>query len=214
MKKAWNIVRRSLKNENDYEKLFKATIESMRLARRGIVPRAIRREKYEDIAKRAEKLAKLIAEPPYVPGSNLAYTGDLDLQAYELLPEDVANTLGARSWARMTSDERSDWAYSFLPEWPTMVELLKELAGRARHCGRESMSSGGRRRGNIKARLFMRHLYKHFIDVNPKFKGWAALDAITSVVYEVELGRKTVRTVIAGSFKKRPVKRGSKSVVK
>src|SRR5689334_19312042 len=37
MKPAWNIIRKSVKGENGYEKLFKAIIESMRIARRGIV---------------------------------------------------------------------------------------------------------------------------------------------------------------------------------
>jgi hypothetical protein len=57
--------------------------------------------------------------------------------AYEFLPEQVATILGAKSWVTMNSKQRSDWAYSLLPEWPTMVDLLKNLALKAKKLGCE-----------------------------------------------------------------------------
>ena len=206
MERAWNIIQKSVKKDEDYIALWKAMVEAMRIARRGIVLQTDRESKYEDIAKRAEKLAKLIAEPQrsLPTGTTLPYTGDLDLQAYELLPQDVASILGAKSYAKMDSIQRSDWAYSLLPEWPTMVELLKELAVRARKCGRKSVSAKGRNRRNSETRgmptnvrLFSRHLFfHHFRKVDPKFNGFAAIKGIAEVVFRLNLKSNNLRTVI------------------
>jgi hypothetical protein len=221
MKRAWNILRKSVRSEDDYKKLFRAIIESMGIARRGIVSQTDRKEKYEDIAKRAEKLAQLITELKYMPGTGLPYTGDLDLQAYELLPEDVASILGAQSWATMKSDERSDWAYSILRAWPTMVELLEQLAIRARRQGSEYVSSGRRSRGlgealqeekaaNTKARLFSCHLYDHLRKMDEKFTGFAAIKAIVLIAYNVDVDRKTLRKWIVDHFQKTTTYEGGK----
>ncbi|MBU6482597.1 MAG: hypothetical protein KGS09_18910 [Nitrospirae bacterium] len=213
MKPAWNIINKSVKSEDDYKKLFKAIIESMRLARRGIVSQ-MRREKYEDIAKRAEKLAKVIAEPRYVPGANLLYTGDLDLQAFELLSEDVASNLGAESYSKMKSAERSDWAYRLLPEWPTMVGLLKELAVRARQCGSEKQSLADRDRGRARVVIFVRELYMHFHSMNAQFNGFSAIATIASIAMGVKnLTGKTVGKIIFGATGKLPIKGREKSVL-
>ena len=223
MKRAWNILRKTVRSEDEYKKLLKAIIESMRLARRGIVSQTARREKYEDIAKRAEKLAELIKERQHPPprDTTLPYTGDLDLPVYELLPDDVASILGAKSYAKMDSSQRRDWAYSILREWPTMVDLLEQLAIRARRRGSEHVSSGRRSRGpqeekaaNTKARLFSCHLYEHFRKMNKKFTGFAAIKAIVLIAYSVDVDRKTLRKWIFDHCKKRRLKRGAKSIVK
>ena len=220
MKPAWNIIGKSVERNDGYEKLFEAIIESMRIARRGIVSQTERREKYEDIATRAEKLAGLIAEPQRLPrdGSPPLYRGELDLQIYELLPEDVASILGAKSYSKMKSDERSDCAYSHLRAWPTMVDLLNQLAFRARQCGSEPESSGGRNRGkpeprvtNTRVRLFSRHLYDYLRKIDPAFKGFAAIANIASVAYRIKLNSNNLRTVILGTSRKLQVKKGSKS---
>jgi integrase-like protein len=125
MKRAWDIIRNYEQGEKYYENAYNAIREAMRLARLGIVSQKARKERYEDIAKRAEKLAKVISEPTGMPGT---YTGDLDLPVYEFLPQHVASNLGAQSWATMQSDERHDWAVSILDDWPTEVALLLDTA--------------------------------------------------------------------------------------
>lgn len=211
MEPAWNIIQKSVKKDEDYIALWKAMVEAMRIARRGIVPQAVRREKYKDIAKLAEKLAKLIAEPQRSPprGTSLSYIGDLDLRAYEFLPTDVAQNLGGKSYTKMDSIQRSDWAYSLLPEWPTMVELLKELAARAKDCEQQSLSEG-RNRPNpetlglpTSVRLFSRHLFwHHFRQIDPRFKGFAAITRIANVVYRKNLNSNNLRTVILDAVEK------------
>ncbi len=211
MERVWKVIQKSVKSDEDYIALWKAMVEAMRIARRGIVRQTDRKLKYEDIAKRAEKLAKLIAEPQRSPpcGTSLPYIGDLDLQAYEFLPTEVASILGAKSYAKMDSIQRSDWAYSLLPEWATMVELLKELAVRARKCGRKSVSAKGRNRHNpetrglpTRVRLFSRHLYQYFREVDPTFNGFAAITRIVSITYRVKLRSNNVRTVTLGAVGK------------
>ncbi len=211
MKPAWKIIGKSVKTSDGYEKLLKAIIESMRLARRGFVAQKDRRGKFEDIAIRAEKLAKLIAEPQRLPldGSPPLYRGELDLQTYELLPDHVANNLGAESYPKMKSGQRSDWAYSLLGEWPTMVELLEQLAIRARLLGNEYIFSGRRSRGPqeekviaTKARLFACCLYDYMHKLDKKFNGFAAITVIVSLDYDVNADRKTVRKWISDHRKK------------
>ncbi len=202
MKRAWNIIQKSVQSDKDYEKLWLRIISAMLRARPGIVSSTGRREKYNDIAKAAKRLSRMIAEPQHVPtsGTALPYTGDLDFQAYELLPEDVANILGAPKWTTMTSDERSDWAYALLDAWPTMVELLDQLAIRAEQLGNVTVSSVARDRGHAREVIFSRYLYDHFREVDPAFSGFAAISAITSIAMGVkDLKSKTVRARILGA---------------
>lgn len=219
MQKAWNTINKSVQSEDDYGNLFKAIIESIRVARLGIVSQTEKRGKYEDIAKCAEKLARLIAEPQRLPrdGSPPLYRGDLDLQAYELLPQDVASFLGAQGWATMKRDERSDWAYSLLPEWPTMVELLNQLAFRARQCGREKMSSVERDRGLARVVIFVRELHRHFHSMNAQFNKFSAIATIASIAFATTdvkgLNGKAVRKMIFGATGNLPIKTKGKSML-
>jgi len=211
MERVWNVIQKSVRSDEDYTFLWGAIVEAMRLARRGMVPQAVSREKYEAIARRAEKLAKLITDPPYPPpsGKPPPYSGDLDLKAYELLPNNVAKNLGAQSWATMTSEQRRVWAYSFLRGWPTMVELLDQLAIRARQCGSKKVSVVQRDRANIKAAIFSRELYNYFLRVNPRFAGWAAIYTIRLIAVGGKKGNgKTERAMILGSSgRKLPIRR-------
>lgn len=214
MEPAWKSINKSIKSEDGYNELLSAIRESMRLARRSKVTQTDRREKYEDIAKRAEKLAKLIIEPRYKSGVNVPYTGDLDLQAYELLPESIASTLGAESYTAMNSRDRATWAYSLLPEWPTIVELLEQLAIRSRRCGGEDTSLVERDRGSARVVIFVRELYKHFYNVNAQFNGFAAIATITSITMgDKNLTSKAVRRMIFGAAGKLPITGRRKSVL-
>jgi hypothetical protein len=212
MASAWNTIKKSLRSEDDYKKLVPAIMESMRLARRGLVSQTTRSQQYEEIAKRSEKLARLISQPPGQLGT---YTGDLDLEAYEFLPQEVAVHLGARSWVTMRSDERYDWAHFILAAWPTMVDLLKELATRARlqgsrHVlsGRKSRSSGGtegleeKTTRKTKARFFACHLFDHFRKIDKRFSGYSALRSIVFITYGIDVDHSTMWKWIADHSKK------------
>jgi len=201
MQRAWNIIQKSVQSDRDYQKLWTAIVSAKLTARRGIVSSTGRRKKYNDIAKTAKELSRMIAEPQDEPpsGTALLYTGDLDLQAYELLPEDVASILGAPKWTTMTSEERSAWAYSLLDGWPTMVELLDQLVIRAERLGNVTVSLVERDQGHAREAIFSRYMYHHFREVDPTFSGFAAISAITSIAMGIkDLNSKKVRAMILG----------------
>jgi hypothetical protein len=201
MRRAWNIIQESVTSDKGYSNLWTAIVSAKLAARSGIARSRDRREKYNYIAKAAKKLSKLIAEQQFLspPGSHLPYSGDLDVQSYELLPDDVASNLGAKSWATMDRNERSEWAYHLLSRWPTMVELLEQLAIRARQRARVKVTLVERDRGRAPAAIFSRYLYNYLRGVDPRFTGFAALAAITSIVLGVSLDGKAVRAMILGA---------------
>ncbi len=152
-----------------------------------------KRKVFGDIAKTAHELSAMITEPQILPpdGTTPVYRGELDWLAYEFFPTDVTSKLGAPSWATMKSDERCDWAHSFLPEWPTMVELLDQLAIRATQLESNRASVAKRDRGNAYWVIFVRKLYEYFIAANPKFRsvGFAPIKDITNVAMIVRFER-------------------------
>ena len=214
MTKAWRVLSKSLVNKEDYEKFYDSTVEAMRLARRDIADQTERRKHYRTIAEIAEKLSELIVEPDRTPAPYTAYRGELDLRIYELFPEDVAHILGAQSWSTMKSEERTSWARSLLHAWPTIVEVLKQLAVRARCHEAEPVSSVKRSRrflpeeteqeilSKTKARLFCCHLYDKIRIIDNKFNGLAAIKIIASRIYDVDVNSGALKKAISDHSKK------------
>lgn len=179
MKRAWNGIRKSLKTNDDYAKWLKAVIESMRLARRGIVSPAARKECFDKIAKCALKLRKLIATPDKPPLNRSGYRGEFDVEIYGLAPENVAGIIGA--------------AYAPLPML-TLVEVLNVLAEQARQEAHKPALS--RRRSRLgyedgdekvamvrtKARLFACSLDDELRKMKCQARRPAVIRAIASVI--------------------------------
>ncbi len=221
MRKAWKVISKSLSSEDEYIALYDATREAMRLARRGVVDQSARKQKYEDIAKCANNLARLIAEPERGTRPNALYASDLDLLAYELLPEDVARRLGAISWPLMKSDQRHEWARSLLPRWPTVVEIIQQLAIRAKILAKKGDTNkrSRLRKGETeeqrlqktKARIFACHLFNHLQSVDENFSGFESLRRMVKAIYMVDFTGNVLRTIILGSLSKLQVKQRKES---
>jgi hypothetical protein len=218
MKRAWNTIAKVLRADEDYNRLFKAIIEAMRLARRGIVSQIDRRERYERIAKYARQLVELINEPSRPLHDGSGYGGELDLQAYEFLPNDVACILGAPSWETMKADQRSKWAYSVLREWPTLVDILNELAVKAEEKAKERLLNRRRSRSELgqdteeqisiktTARLFSCYLDDELLKINCTLEGTATLRAIASLAYNVDVDSDILKKALFDHRKKRLLK--------
>jgi hypothetical protein len=218
MKRPWNTIAKLLRADEDYIKLFKAIIEAMRLSRRGIPSLTARRERYERVETYARQLVQLIEVPNRPFHDSSGYRGELDLQAYEFLPQDVANILGAPSWETMNTDQRSQWAYSLLREWPTLVDLLNELAVKAVEKAKEDVPNRRRSRSELgqeteeeisiktKARLFSCYLDDELLKMNCRLKGTATLRAIASVVYDIDIDSEVLKKALFDHRRKRLLK--------
>ena len=142
-------------------------------------------------------------------GTTRLYKGELDRLAYEFLPEDVARNLGAGSFMTMSSAERHDWASSLLNPWPTMVELLDQLAIRASQLASTTIPLVKRDRGNAYWVIFVRKLYDYFCGVNRRFSsiGFSPIKDITNISMIVKWERQRqddIRNGINPTPKPRP----------
>jgi hypothetical protein len=217
MKRAWNIIAKSVKTSEDYNKLFKAIIEAMRLARQGITSPVARKDRYENISKLAVTLANLIEIPDTPPNDRSGYRGELDLQAYDILPKETASILEALR-PRATNNEASNLAYSVFCQQMRMVDLLNELAAKATEKANDDVPSRRRSRSELaeetkeqiatktKARLFTCYLDAELRRIHILLKGTAAVRAIASVAYGVDLDSEMLKKAVLDHRKKEGVK--------
>ncbi len=128
MKQPWAVLNRHVTSDRGWERLWREVTFSLRHARKEPVRRTDEKAQFLKIAKKAETLAK-------------AVEGDrLDLRAYELFPDDVMEILGVSNWTSLNALQRANVANKILHEWPTVPELLSELATRARRLANEAMT--------------------------------------------------------------------------
>ncbi len=207
MRLVWKSLGRYMNCDEHYLNFYDAIMEAMRVASHGVINQSARQAWFRDTAKMAERLLKRIAEPQNKKGR--LYRGELDVSIYNLFPSDIVNKLGAQSWETMKPDQRTAWALSVLWMWPTIVDVLNELAVQARKLANRPANSERRRRPgkasdeseankdhDIKmktnASLFASAMCKYMFSMDIEFHNFSAIGTVTSIIYGVPIDRKAI----------------------
>lgn len=116
MRRSWTTLPRYIKRDVEWRGLWSEIANALHQAKTPKLRRARNRDSYRRIGSAVRKLAGSIEG------------GVLDLKAYEVFPNEVMNINGAASWQRLDSLERAEKAGQLLNEWPSVPEMLQELA--------------------------------------------------------------------------------------
>ncbi len=111
------------------------------------------REEFKNIQTKANALLEALRDE-----------GPLDLRSYEIFPDDVMGILGISGWSSRDPLEKSDLAHTLLTEWPTIKELIIELANKAGKLeeGLRASKQVRRRGNNERERYFATHISDYF----------------------------------------------------
>jgi len=175
--------------ESEYENLWLEILYavSRSSAKRPLEPRARIRVRFLRIGRDAEKLAGAIAET------------QLDFLAYEYFPDDLARAaFKVKNWHRLAPDARNKKARRRLggASWPSMTDLLVELAKRADQVAKEAFTKRrivDRDTWDRSFNYFIRHLNRAYF--SPYLHGPMdkTLARIATVVFNKEFDQESVR---------------------
>ncbi len=199
-----------------YEKLGRTILVAKSRSARPLEPRSRIRERFNLIALDAMALAEAIGDSPLITPSEveairkrsrrklsqaIPYAQKpLDLLAYEFFPENIAAlTFRKTGWSKLDSETKSDIATRILFHWPSMTDLLTELARRAAlEAGKLAATPRivDRKKNHLRRNLFIRHLYKDFFRpvLNGSMPG--TLARIASVVLGEEISQELVKAAL------------------
>jgi len=155
MNNTWRALGRKITDRKGWEALFKEIVFISRQAKRRLPSRRATRDSFSDIAIQARKLAKSIVG------------GRLDRLAYELFSADTMAVIGAPDWSDRDAMQRSAFAHSLVPVWPSFSDLLRELEAQAGQLAERAMTERRlveRNKHKPEALYFARALTAYCID--------------------------------------------------
>lgn len=120
MRRSWTTLSRHISRDAQWEQLWREIVYALMSAKKQKRGRRIKtRDSYLRIMRASRALATSIENGP------------LDLLAYEVFPEDVMRINRVPDWKILDSLGRSQEAFRLLRDWPSVPEMLRELATRA-----------------------------------------------------------------------------------
>jgi len=186
MQRAWTELGKRVEEKAEWERLWKEICYILKQARKGQTLRSEEKKPLLDIANKANSLSQSIREGP------------LDLRSYELFSDEVMNILGVTNWEHKDSLRRSVIAHELLKEWPTVPEMLAELASRAQHLSEDAMTKDRvveRRTLDYENLYFVRALVA-YLERTYQAKLCGTVARITNVVLESEINSKFVEKAL------------------
>ncbi len=140
------------------------------------------RKKFSRVSSRAKALSALFRSV------------ELDLNAYEIFPDDAMGILGIKNWPKLDSLERADEAHKLLASWPSVTECLDTLAKLAQaRAIKEFDEPRLVRRKTLDARpiAFTRSLHAYFMS-NYKSPFYGTIAKITGTVFQIDWDKNKV----------------------
>lgn len=181
MAKPWDVLKKSLTTDEHWEGFWQDIAHALLRVKK------LGQQISKDPRNRSRTKAAYgrIAESTSKLGASLK-DGPLDIPAYRLFPADVMGILGAENWAILQPLEQTQVALRLLKTWPTVSEILDELAEQAKHLATDALKGGEVKRTTreAKARCLILNLLKNSTGAWDKV-GPLALATITSVVLQM-----------------------------
>lgn len=204
------------RKEEAYHKLWDEILYALTLCQQRLEPRSSIAKRFDQLALDAIELAEAISserlETPRevqdvrkasrrkVATHQPAVSRSLDRMAFEFFPHsDAIQAFRSPQWPTLRSSERSHLARTFLRPWPSMSDLLRELAMWAiheSHTLRNTPRLVDRTRKDRHVSVFIRHLYRAFFQ--PLLDGQMAstLAHIAALVLQEDVSRETVVKIL------------------
>jgi len=203
--------------ESRYGKLWEEIQYAAAMCNRPLESRSKVRKRYEQIVLDAVKLANAIASCPLdFPmevervrqtsrrklGHDKASTSSpFDLLAYEFFPVDRAIRVFEKpNWEQIGPSERCDVARELIGcGWPSMTDLLKELARQAAKEAKKTSSTRrivDRKRENGMLNFFVRQLYTGFFDRFLHGPMMGTVAHIATVVFREDITKELIRQAL------------------
>jgi hypothetical protein len=206
MERAWKqLSKRAKPGDTAYGmRLFSEIVTILQhLSRRTVrLRRADERSTLLAFAKQAQDLASLIEHGPFrKQGEN----GPFNKQVYEYFPAEVMEINGLPDWRTQTGITRSAWAYDVLPAWPSLPEVLRELAVQVEKQANDAMNrprlvERQRDSEDYRQRYFVRALTAYFVkEYGSPLYGTTAY--IASAVLDTVLTKEEVEKLTRGPTK-------------
>lgn len=175
MQRPWQILKKRISDKRHYTRLWSEIVSALRKSRSPEPSRTKKRDHFLAIAEHAKALANTVAEGP------------LDRLAYDYFPgEMTCLVFKTDKWPVLGADEKMQIAQRTLEWWPSITELLEEVAHHAEKVAKEALveerlavNDTQDRRVNYFLQYLARHFRTHF---NSPMKG--VLADIASVVFE------------------------------
>lgn len=204
------------RKEEAYHKLWDEILSALTLCQQRLEPRSSIAKRFDQLALDAIELAEAISSEQLATPREVqdvrkasrrkvgihhpAVSRSLDRLAFEFFPHsDAIQAFQSPQWPTLRSSERSHLARTFLRPWPSMSNLLRELAMRALHEShtiRNTPRLVDRTRQDSHVSVFIRHLYRAFFQ--PLLDGQMAgtLAHIASLVLQEDVTRETVVKIL------------------
>jgi hypothetical protein len=205
MKHSWSLIENRCSSAQGYLKLWSEIFDTWRISltreqpltkeredtmwksRGQELPRAKMKNKYLKIAKDAEALATRVADSP------------LDRLAFDFFPHDrVQNFFTVKNWSTLDYNARCEGIGETTHDWPSMTDLLEELARSAKTHAEMAMSEkriADRETPDWKRNYFVRRLAYYFREkLGGPMQG--TLANIASVVFERQISQKFVKQAL------------------
>jgi hypothetical protein len=175
-----------------YQRLWGEIIVTLQRSKRAEPPRAETRDKWNNLAVVASRLANDLRDGP------------LDLPAYRFYPSDVANLAFSQDWSTLDHWQQQKLAYALAKEWPTLPELLAETAAKATCLAHSAMTAPRlveRTTRDRQANYFIRNIADYF---RKAFRAGAmegTVAVLASVVLEKEIDVAFVKKALRSTRK-------------
>jgi hypothetical protein len=187
MKRTWKMLEKRCTAASDYTRLWSQINHALAKSRTAEPSRTKRRDDFLGVVRDAEQLAKDIDN------------GLLDRLAYEYFPDYLAQSVfRADQWPVLGPDDRYRSAHRRIALWPSITDLLAEVARHAERCAKEAMRENRvveRDTRDRELNYFVRYLAKYF---RTHLKGpmEGSLANIASVVFEKAIDQKHVKQAL------------------
>jgi hypothetical protein len=198
MDTVWIRLSRKINAEQQWRRLWDEIIEAIKLANPKRKPKRVEDEiaDLEWIAAKSVELAKVIRVEP----RSVGYKGFFDYPCYQFCPDDVMEINGVPQWSSVPPSERYITASKVMREWPTMAELLDELARVAlRQAGEVKHKRIVKKdKERWSETMFSRALYSHLAQY-----GWEKQDCIfanIATIANLTIKMKLLKTNEEGSI--------------
>jgi hypothetical protein len=149
MDKSWGTLKSRIISTLGWHRFFREIVVISRQAKERMPSRHAIRKEFIDIAQQASALAQAIANGP------------LDRLAYEFFRDDIRSIAGAADWKVRNRAQQAELVRNALPVWPSMPDLLHEVASKADELATRATSENrmvGRNNRKAEALYFVRAL--------------------------------------------------------
>lgn len=176
MAEVWKELSKTIRTDKGWNEVFQlvclAKLRSKKLKRN--VTRSEEQRKYLRYSKKLRELSEKIEGT------------ELDVLAYEILSDDLLRIYGLDNFHEYDSIEKATLAAKVLPDWPTVHELLENMAVKAEYCSKVAIEKN---RASIstnpflKEREFIFSLGNSFKELFGEYK-YSTVANITNAVFK------------------------------